>query len=128
VQSPWFERLAVAVDVRRERPNWRDDALCAEREYGYLPWVSDPAPHELVAMKEVCGRCLVKDECRAWADSQPEGDVVGMWGGMLFGRTVERCPKPTSCGSCGRAAPKLPAGYCTACYHRHRRRRVKERA
>src|SRR4051794_6201205 len=66
---------AEVVDVRR-RPSWMRDALCLERLD--LDWFSrDKETIDLA--KEVCGRCLCRDEC---LDLALERDDVGIWGGL----------------------------------------------
>jgi WhiB family transcriptional regulator, redox-sensing transcriptional regulator len=60
---------------------WRLDALCQEPEYRDLhEWFADRG-ESTEAAKAVCARCLVADECLAFALSTPETAVHGIWGG-----------------------------------------------
>ena len=56
------------------------DALCQEPEYVDLPWFPErgqsPAP-----CKAVCDRCLVAEECKAYAVEI--GADAGCWGGVV---------------------------------------------
>jgi WhiB family redox-sensing transcriptional regulator len=64
--------------------DWQLDALCAEPHYIGLPWfpeVGDPLDECLA----VCGRCLVRAECLAFAMGDPCALRHGIWGGTLPG-------------------------------------------
>ena len=58
-------------------PAWKADALC--REYPKLPWFAK-SDRSAKAAKAVCGRCLVRNECLAYALADPNLD--GIWGGL----------------------------------------------
>ena len=64
------------LDLLR-RPGWQADALC--REYPKVHWfgVSDKGSS---AAKAVCERCLVRQECLAYAMADP--NLEGIWGGL----------------------------------------------
>ncbi|MCU4183500.1 WhiB family transcriptional regulator [Acidiferrimicrobium sp. IK] len=76
--------------LERSRPAWHADAACHEAPF-YISWFNDGDAGELSWLtdeqnadeqaKAVCARCLVVDECRAWAFA--EGPMLnGVWGGM----------------------------------------------
>lgn len=74
--DPLDELLAVAVAaiiVRNRRPWWAD-ALC--REHPELAWFPGLGQSTAPA-KDVCGRCLVRDECLAAAVEFDE--PAGVW-------------------------------------------------
>jgi WhiB family redox-sensing transcriptional regulator len=58
-------------------PAWRADALC--REYPKVRWFGK-SDRTAKAAKEICGKCLVRDECRSYAMADPSLD--GIWGGL----------------------------------------------
>lgn len=60
------------------RPAWQADAAC--REHPEVTWFSTHSSHQREA-KEICGSCLVLEECRSWALSQGP-TLVGVWGGL----------------------------------------------
>jgi WhiB family transcriptional regulator, redox-sensing transcriptional regulator len=51
--------------------------LCLE--YPEVTWFSERGQTSAPA-KEVCGRCLVQQECLEYALADP--DLMGVWGGM----------------------------------------------
>jgi WhiB family redox-sensing transcriptional regulator len=64
------------LDVIR-RPAWQRDALCRE----YPPQMFFPSSGaSFEPAREVCGRCLVRDACLAFALEHEEPD--GCWGGL----------------------------------------------
>jgi WhiB family transcriptional regulator, redox-sensing transcriptional regulator len=63
------------------RPAWMADALCRERPE--VNWFPERAKGvdlgaEIAAARSVCARCLVRDECLAFAVQHKER---GVWGG-----------------------------------------------
>ncbi len=62
-----------------EAVTWMRDGLCREPEYAELPWFP-PRGHTPAVLKEICGRCVVRDECLAYAQSH--GIDHGIWGGL----------------------------------------------
>lgn len=58
-------------------PAWKADALC--REYPKVAWFGQ-SERSAKAAKAVCGRCLVRSECLAYALADPHID--GVWGGL----------------------------------------------
>jgi WhiB family redox-sensing transcriptional regulator len=61
-------------------PAWHAEAAC--REHPGVTWFPERAPGADSSgrkAKAVCRRCLVVDECRAWAT---EHDQRGIWGGI----------------------------------------------
>ena len=59
------------------RPAWQRDALCRE----YPPEMFFPGTGaSFEPAREVCGRCLVREACLAFALEHCESD--GMWGGL----------------------------------------------
>jgi len=59
-------------------PGWMADALCAEPEYRDVPFFPERGQSAKKA-REVCERCLVADECRAYAEANHI--TFGVWGG-----------------------------------------------
>lgn len=61
-----------------DRPPWHADALC--REYPEARFFPAKGEHGVVrAARLVCGRCLCRDECLAFALA--DSTLVGVWGG-----------------------------------------------
>ena len=60
------------------RPSWQADALC--HEYPGLSWF-ETGRAEVAAAKDVCARCIVRDECLNYA---LDLGLVGVWGGLTF--------------------------------------------
>lgn len=58
-------------------PAWRADALC--KEYPDLAWFGK-TERSSKAAKAVCSDCLVREECLAYAMSDPT--LEGIWGGL----------------------------------------------
>src|SRR5438477_7985485 len=58
-------------------PDWRGDALC--REYPNLHWFGE-THRSAKASKAICGACLVRPECLAYAQADPS--LEGIWGGL----------------------------------------------
>lgn len=58
------------------RPAWQADALC--REYPELPWHPARGESPTEALR-VCGRCMVRTECLAWA--MADVTLTGVLGG-----------------------------------------------
>lgn len=71
--------IGELFDLLRRRPAFHADAACREAPPDvswFIERGGDPA-----SAKAVCQRCLVVDECRAWALKQ--GDALeGLWGGL----------------------------------------------
>lgn len=57
-------------------PGWHADALC--REYPDLSWFPERGD-PVSPLKAVCARCLVAEECRTAAVTDPA--LLGIWGG-----------------------------------------------
>lgn len=60
------------------REPWMRDALCREPDHARLDWVPASPTAAAKAQRAVCARCLVHDECLAFA---LEHDERGIWGG-----------------------------------------------
>ena len=58
-------------------PAWQADALC--KEYPKLAWFGN-TDRSAKAAKAVCSSCLVRQECLAYAMTDPTLD--GIWGGL----------------------------------------------
>lgn len=70
----WFARA-----LARARPAWMADGLCAEHPAAsWFPGKGQPT----APAKEICGRCLVRSECLAFAVAH---DERGIWGGTSDG-------------------------------------------
>lgn len=99
------------------------DALCREpayRDVSFFPARGEPTG----PAKDVCRRCLVRDECESFALDHEDRDLpVGIWGGMSARERRQRRPpapaKPAECLNCGQ--PAKVAGRCQACHSWHRR-------
>ncbi|MGI8753393.1 MAG: WhiB family transcriptional regulator, partial [Acidimicrobiales bacterium] len=66
-------------DLLRRRPAFHADAACREAPpevSWFIERGGDPGP-----AKAICQRCLVVDDCRAWALDQG-GELEGVWGGL----------------------------------------------
>jgi WhiB family redox-sensing transcriptional regulator len=65
------------LEVLPPRPAWMADALCREPQPGvsFFPARGEP----LEPARAVCARCLVRQECLAYALA--DADLVGVWGG-----------------------------------------------
>lgn len=60
-----------------QRPDWRDDALCAGRDTEvFFPEGEQPT----IIAKSVCRRCPVRPDCLAHAIER--GERYGIWGGF----------------------------------------------
>ena len=60
-----------------ERPRWMADALCAEYDRSlWFPELGETAAEA----RAICDRCLVRDECLAFALESSTGEH-GIWGG-----------------------------------------------
>ncbi len=69
--------LSELLDLLKP-PSWHADALCREHPgVSWFPERGGPDSDGKVA-KSICARCLVAEECRAWA---VEHDERGIWGG-----------------------------------------------
>jgi hypothetical protein len=68
--------LDLVAELLRHRPAWMRDALC--REYGPDVMIPVKQTGEARAI-EVCRRCAVLEECRAWSlgDDAPTLGIVG---------------------------------------------------
>lgn len=68
----------AADTVGLDRPPWHADALC--REHPEVRFFPAKGEHGVVrAARLVCGRCLCRDECLAFALA--DSSLVGVWGG-----------------------------------------------
>lgn len=80
---------AHCFDLLATEPAWHRDALC--REHPELTWF--PSKGEAAARRAacaVCARCVVADDCRAWAMGFP-GQLFGIFAGMSEGgRAIAR--------------------------------------
>lgn len=64
--------------------SWRDDALCAEVDGDlFFPEKGEPATRA----RSICGRCLVSEECLAFALASNERE--GIWGGLTARERAE---------------------------------------
>jgi hypothetical protein len=84
-ESLWDEpddRLALSdLWELLRRPEWHKDANCREHpEVNFFPGKSESAVR---AAKDVCSRCLVRWECRRFAESHP--GTQGIWAGRVYG-------------------------------------------
>ena len=68
---------AFLVDLARGIPAWHRDALCAE--YPHVEFFVDRGEATEPA-KAICARCLVRDDCLAYALT--ERIAHGVWGGL----------------------------------------------
>ena len=60
-----------------QRPDWRDDALCAGRDTEvFFPEGEQPT----IIAKSICRRCPVRPDCLAHAIER--GERYGIWGGF----------------------------------------------
>ena len=64
--------------------DWRQKAACVgEDPEQFFPqgdgYSQKSQKAQIIAAKEICGRCIVKDTCLEWA---LETGVMGVWGGM----------------------------------------------
>lgn len=100
-----YDLLVELADLAHQ--DWQRDALCAEPAYADVNFWPERG-ESVEPAREVCGRCLVQDECRRYALEQ--GITAGVWGATT-GRArkvdpvrVERAkPRPHYCdGGCGR--------------------------
>lgn len=67
---------AIAVLIARNRQPWWADALCREYpDVAFFPGLGQST----APAKDVCSRCLVRDECLAAAVELDE--PAGVWGG-----------------------------------------------
>jgi len=71
------ELSLAAVLATLNRPAWQADAAC--REHPELTWFPERG-ERTEAAKQVCRRCLVRDECLNFALEL--GEPVGTWGGL----------------------------------------------
>ena len=71
-------RSALAGRYERAGTSWMVDALCQEPTYSTLNFTSK-SPNEISKCIAVCGRCLVREECRRFADETE--DVASVLGG-----------------------------------------------
>jgi WhiB family redox-sensing transcriptional regulator len=68
----------MTLDELLDAPPWMADALCAEPAYPtsmFFPERGEPTE----PAKAVCARCLVRQECLAYALAA--GIPLGIWGG-----------------------------------------------
>lgn len=84
VYGPTSPLIGLAEAAGFAHPDWHRDALCKETpgvnffpDRGYQSTGAEA--------KAVCGRCLCREECLAYAMADPA--IVGIWGGTSF---VER--------------------------------------
>lgn len=71
----------ITLEEALARPVWMADALCREPAYAEVPFF--PAKHQSAkAAQAVCGRCLVRDDCLAYAIAN--GIEHGVWGGLTI--------------------------------------------
>lgn len=107
-----------------EIPRFTESALCAEVD----PELFFPEQHTRgSAAKLLCGRCLAREECLAWALAHDER--YGVWGGLSPEERERRQPMKAGCGT--RAAyqghrergesPCAPCRAANAAYHRTRK-------
>lgn len=85
--GPDLPALAELAD----RPAWMKDALCREPAYADVSFFIELGEDSRPA-KAVCGRCLVRRECREYAVA--EGIWGGIWGGTSPGerKRLRRSP------------------------------------
>lgn len=85
-------------------PAWMRDALCREPHPG-ANWFPERG-EDASRAKAVCRRCLVREECLAYAGLDP--DLRGIWGGLSDRQRRQRrqaAPKPERTP---RPAPRPP--------------------
>jgi WhiB family redox-sensing transcriptional regulator len=74
-EAPWT-RERHSLEELLARPPWMADAACAEHpELRFVPGRGEPTE----PLKGVCRRCLVLDECLAFA--MADESLQGVWGG-----------------------------------------------
>lgn len=59
-------------------PAWHRDALC--REYPEVSWFPEQG-EDVTRAKAICGGCLVRAECREFAESSYATRNFGIWAG-----------------------------------------------
>ena len=96
---PWTDNgrtgADVLLDLISRQPAWMRDAAC--REHPDINWFPHPGETSGPA-KEVCGQCLVREDCGTFA-ANLGADVEGVWGGM-----TQRERRRTRAGA-GRTSP-----------------------
>src|SRR5437762_1204407 len=70
------------------RPAWMADAACRERPE--IEFRSDDDDGMAARAKAVCGRCLVREDCLAWALAHDE--PTGVWGSLTRQERTGRDP------------------------------------
>lgn len=74
-----YSEFGALLELLDWRLPWHADALCQEYS-GRVTWFPGQNQSPVGAQK-ICARCLVRDECAAWAlDQGPE--LQGVWGGL----------------------------------------------
>ena len=125
--APFTEDLPSGLEIEdlldildRSRPAWHADAACHEAPF-YISWFNDGEAPALSWLsdeqdadeqaKAVCARCLVLEECRAWAFAQGPA-LSGVWGGMNRAdraRARRRGPAVTAAPPAARHVQARPA-------------------
>lgn len=89
-RAPWLTLNDAGDDILDElerllhRPAWQADALCKEPSHAHISWHPGRGEDTRPA-KAVCGRCLVREECLAFAlehENDGGNTRVGIWGGL----------------------------------------------
>jgi Transcription factor WhiB len=69
-------------DIVLHVPSWMADGLCNEYVEQANDWFPERGQHDAeMRARAVCGRCLVRAECLAYALEMVEHDSPGIWGG-----------------------------------------------
>lgn len=92
--------------------DWADRSLC--RKDLNPAWIAMPGlairSHQIELADEICGRCPVRRECRAWAASEPHFE--GVAGGLLW-------PWGAVCQGTGHGIKGVRDRWCAACQTRN---------
>lgn len=84
--QPDVDALDLLASLTR-RPAWMADAACAEPDVPLSDFFPRSGDNEAIARaKAVCERCLVAEECGAYA--LENGLRHGVWGGRSAGRAA----------------------------------------
>jgi hypothetical protein len=78
--DPLDVRVAL-VELLDRRPAWQRDAACREHPLELFFPTKGVRPD---AARAICARCLVREECAAFAATFPADDVRGVWAGRAY--------------------------------------------
>lgn len=80
----------LAASTGRGAQDWRDAAACrgTDPELFYPASEMGPGRRQVEQAKQVCGRCLVREQCLEYALNR--GEPYGVWGGTTAGERRAR--------------------------------------